>query len=174
MPFLDVAALLGADLDTSSLQTGLGSFAFHPAYATPGAAGEGKFYTVTSESPSTGTADFTNPFGVTTHFSVLSEWVVDASNPDSIDTGSKRVVLRIAEPHRDHNMGQIAFDPNATPGDADYGMLYIATGDGGGYIASQGDEIDPHRTAQNPSNPFGCILRIDPLGASTASSPTAS
>lgn len=172
VPFLDVDAFLGADLDTTSLQTGLSSFAFHPDYAVAGVAGEGRLYTVTSESVSTGTADFSNPFGQTTHYSVLSEWKVATSNPDAIDTRSRRVLMRIAEPHRDHNMGQIGFDPNATPGDADYGMLYIATGDGGNYFALAGDEIDPQRTAQNPSNPFGCILRIDPLGGSTPSSPT--
>ena len=86
VPFLNVRAFLGAGLDTTSIQTGLSSFAFHPSYSVPGDPGEGKLYTVTSESLSTGTADFDNPFGANTHFSVLSEWEVDASNPDVIDT----------------------------------------------------------------------------------------
>ncbi len=172
VPFLDVAAFLGADLDTVGLQTGLSTFAFHPDYASTGAAGEGRFYTVTSESAATGTADFDNPFGVATHFDVLSEWRVDAANPDAIDATSRRVLIRVVQPHRDHNMGQIGFDPNAAPSDADYGLLYIATGDGGNYSANAGGEIDPQRTAQDPNNTFGCILRIDPLGSGTPSYPT--
>ena len=44
---------------------------------------------------------------------------------------SRREVLRIGHPLRDHTIGQIAFNPNARPGDADYGMLYIGVGDGG-------------------------------------------
>lgn len=171
-PFLDVNEFLGEFLATDTLQTGLSTFAFHPDYAKPGADGEGRFYTVTSESISFFPPDFNNAFGMTSHYDVLSEWRVDASNPDVIDTSSRRVLMRIAQPHPDHNMGQIAFDPNAKPGDPDYGILYVAAGDGGGYNANQGGEIDPFRVAQDPSNPFGSIMRIDPLGTSTKTSPT--
>ena len=80
------------------------------------------------------------------------------------------MILSVAEPSVDHNMGQIGFNPNARPadgsfsGDSDFGMLYIAQGDGGAYNGSLGPGVDPIRAGQDLSNPFGSILRIDPLG----------
>jgi glucose/arabinose dehydrogenase len=87
---------------------------------------------------------------------------VDPHDPNRIDPASRREVLRIAHPLHDHVMGQIGFNPTAVPSDPDYGMLYIAVGDGGntwfGY-----KEVDAWRNAQNMGNPFGKLLRINPL-----------
>jgi hypothetical protein len=62
---------------------------------------------------------------------VLAEWSVDPANPSRADPASRREILRIAQHRRDHGTDQLMFDPNARPGDADYGMLYFASGDGG-------------------------------------------
>ena len=171
-PFLDAAAALGATLDTRGLQRGLVTFAFHPDYAEPGTEGFGKLYTSTSETPGSGEPDYRHPLGLVDHLGVVSEWSVDPSDPNRIDPLSRRVLLRTAQPSGDHTVSQIGFDPNAQPGDADFGMLYIAVGDGGGYSALAGEEIDPARVAQDPTNPFGAILRIDPLGTSSPANPT--
>ena len=170
--FLDAQSALQGSLLTNSLQLGVSTFAFHPDYSVPEAAGEGKFYTVTSQTSASGIADYVHPGGDSGRHSVLTEWIVDASDRDRIDPTSAREILRIALTSTDHTMAQVAFNPNAEPGGADYGMLYIAVGDGAGYFAQFGEEINPFRTAQDLTNPFGSILRIDPLGSSSAERPT--
>lgn len=69
------------------------------------------------------------------------------ANGDSIDTGSRRNVLGLAQPFANHNGGHIVFGPD--------GYLYIGFGDGG----SQGD---PRNNGQNYDAMLGSILRIDP------------
>jgi hypothetical protein len=169
--FLDVAAALGpGQLDTASIQTGVSTFAFHPDFATPGAAGFGKFYTSHMQVVGSGVPDFPSPplAPTVTHHDVLAEWSLDANDPSRIDPASKRELLRVAQPTRDHNMGQIAFDPNAGPGDPDRGILYVAMGDGGYPLGP----ADLYQTAQDRTDVFGSILRIDPLGTSTPERPT--
>ena len=48
------------------------------------------------------------------------------------------------------------FNPTAQPGSADYGVLYISSGDGGN---GNGWELNSNA----PDNVYGGILRIDPL-----------
>jgi glucose/arabinose dehydrogenase len=55
-------------------------------------------------------------------------------------------------------IGTIAFNPAAAPGSQDYGVLYIALGDGGA-------ANDPRDYSQSLSSPQGAILRIRPLPA---------
>ena len=55
----------------------------------------------------------------------------------------------------------LAFNPLARAGQPDFGLLYVGVADGG----SGGD---PMNMAQNPAFIFGKILRIDPLGTSSA------
>jgi len=88
----------------------------------------------------------------------LTEWTVDPNDPDKIDPNSAREILRISEPNFHHNTEQLMFNPNAEVGDADYGMLYIAAGDG--IVNPPGD---PFMEVQDLDNPRGKILRLDPL-----------
>jgi glucose/arabinose dehydrogenase len=67
----------------------------------------------------------------------------------------------VEEPFGNHNGGHVAFNPVASPGDADFGMLYVGVADGG----SGGD---PMNLARNLRSAFGKILRIDPLGSNSA------
>jgi hypothetical protein len=62
-----------------------------------------------------------------------------------------------------YNVGQLSFNPNAQPGDDDYGLLYIAVADGGsdGFPVSDTDPLD---NGQDLGTPLGKIIRIDPLG----------
>ncbi len=57
----------------------------------------------------------------------------------------RHIILKIAQPYRNHNGGMILFGPE--------GYLYIATGDGGA-------AGDPKNYAQNRSSLLGKILRI--------------
>lgn len=164
VPFLDVAKERGKAFVHDDAEKGLASLAFHPDYARTGAPGFGRIYTASTEAAGSGVADFDtpDPGGRVSHHDVIAEWRVDVSDWSRVDPSSRREVLRIAHPLRDHTVGQIAFNPNARPGDADYGTLYIGVGDGGDTFPARG-EIDAMRTAQNTRVPFGKILRINPL-----------
>lgn len=158
--FLDLRPVTSLVLNAG--QQGLNSIAFHPDYHTPGAPGEGKFYTTSSQSTASGTPDYPVPDGAPeTHHGVLHEWSVSA-DPDAIDPASLREVLRIGEPYSDHNLAQIAFNPNAGIGHPDEGLLFIAVADGGNVCCPR-PTVDPHLVGQDLSHPLGSILRIDPL-----------
>lgn len=159
-PFIDLNDIFGTDFFEGAREAGLRTFAFHPEYHTPGADGEGKFYTMASMSVDSGQAGvtlFDGPFDATIH-SVLTEWTVDATNPDKIDPASRREVFRIEEPAQNLNAEQLMFNPNAVPGDADFGMMYVTTGNGLFNFVP-----DPHLDVQDLSRARGKVLRLDPL-----------
>ncbi len=151
-PYLDVRTTVGASfMSGRGLGSGFGFAAFHPQFAA-----NGRFYTVHSETPN-GTADWTqaNP----SVQAVVTEWT--AANPSSNTfSGTRRELLRIGFGSNIHAIQQIDFNPNATVGSADYGLLYVAVGDGG-----QGTNSG-NTVPQNLSLPFGKLLRIDPTGSS--------
>ena len=160
-PFLDLTTALGGDFIGNGAQQGIRTFAFHPDFENVGTEGYGKFYTMASKTEESAadhpdTTVFPSPTSAVVHHDVLSEWTIDPNDPNRIDVNSERELFRIAQWRGAHNAGQLAFNPNAQPGDADYGLLYIGVGDGGG----QGDPFD---VAQDRSNPLGSVLRIDPL-----------
>ena len=137
------------------------SFAFHPQFAESDAPGFGKFYTFVDTADG-GRGDFTpGNHDKRPHDTVLLEW--RSQDPESAfyDGGSPRELMRIEQPYRIHNGGQIAFKPGAVPGDPDFGLLYLGVGDGGG-------PWDPLNLSQNLGRVFGKILRIDPLGTNSA------
>ncbi|HXX48964.1 MAG TPA: PQQ-dependent sugar dehydrogenase, partial [Myxococcota bacterium] len=69
----------------------------------------------------------------------------------SADAGSAQTILDLPQPFLDHKAGQLAFGPD--------GMLWIASGDGGG-------SNDPQNNGQSTSTLLGKILRIDVHGGS--------
>lgn len=147
---------------------GLMYFDFHPDFGTVGSAGEGKVYTGFKSSSGFGTVDYQAPGNGNQY--VIAEWEVSDSDPNMIDTTSYREVMRLgftgANPHA---IGEIAFNPLANPGDDDYGLLYAAIGDAG----ATGNVPPPTGYIQEIDNPFGKIIRIDPLqdGASNYTIP---
>ncbi|HEX3631935.1 MAG TPA: PQQ-dependent sugar dehydrogenase [Casimicrobiaceae bacterium] len=164
-PFLDMAiARKGSFTSTDLFEQGLNTFAFHPDFARSDRRGSGKFYTYSTETPQSGVPDFPtpDPAGGVAHHDVVAEWNVDPANPDRIDPSSRREILRIAHPLHDHVGGQLGFNPNARPGQSEYGLLYIGVGDGGNTVFRTG-KVDALRTAQSLLSPLGKILRIDPL-----------
>ena len=158
----------GFSYDTS--QQGFSYFAFHPEFAKYGI-----FYTVHSEEKNNRIPHFSITKRIfdskdntieSSHHDVIREW--KAANPAANTfTGTFREIMRIEQPYEDHNTGQLGFNPNAKPGDADYGMLYIALADGGSNSFPVSD-TDPLDNGQDLSTPLGKILRIDPFGNNSA------
>ncbi len=145
-------------------EAGFQSFAFHPDFYNTGTAGAGKFYTMHSSNNTTPTPDF-DPGGATAFHSVLLEW--QTSQPTSstfIPANAStpfREVARFDQPFSNHNAGLIAFNSYASAASGDRANLYVALGDGG-------SGNDPQNNGQNAGNPYGAILRIDPLGNNSA------
>ncbi len=151
----------GVGVQARSRELGFQSFAFHPQFGQTGTDGYGKFYTWT-DSRNTGPApDFTPSGGGDTHDTVLLEWTARNPMGTGYDGGLPRELLRVQQPYNNHNGGGIGFNPLASPGDSDFGLLYVSVADGG----SGGD---PLNHAQNLASTFGKILRIDPLGTNSA------
>ncbi|MEO8856769.1 MAG: PQQ-dependent sugar dehydrogenase [Burkholderiaceae bacterium] len=164
-PFLDLrVARKGRFTNAHLFEQGLSSFAFHPDFARSGQRGFGKLYTFSTEDAGNTVATFRSRVAQTDsgHHDVIIEWTVDAQDGNKVDAGSAREVMRIAHPRHDHVGGQLAFNPNARPGEADYGKLYIGVGDGGNTVPRNA-QVDEWRTAQDLRLPLGKILRIDPL-----------
>jgi glucose/arabinose dehydrogenase len=155
--YVDVKTVVGASfLSGRGLGSGFGFVAFHPQFRT-----NGKFYTVHTEAVDTPTVkvpDLT-PQPKTIVHGVVTEWT--ARTPSAkVFEGERRELLRIGFASYVHGIQQIAFNPTARPGDADYGLLYIAVGDGGTGVSTN----DP----QNLAIPQGKLLRIDPQGINSA------
>ncbi len=123
-PFLDI----GGEVRSGGEQ-GLLGLAFHPGFPT-----DPRFF-----------VDYTDLNGNT----VVSEFRVDATDPDLADPGSERQLLHVDQPYPNHNGGAVAFGAD--------GRLYIGMGDGG----SGGD---PHGNGQRADTLLGKILRIDVNG----------
>ena len=141
---------------------GVRGLAFHPDFAN-----NGKFYTSIMEDRPVTTAGHTYISDVASPISadsVLVEWTYD-HGLEQVDTTSYREVFRVGMPVYDHPIKQISFNRLAQPLDEDYGLLYIAHGDGSTQSADPGG-------GQN-SDGRGKILRIDPLidGANSYSVP---
>ncbi len=146
---------------------GLSYIAFHPDYGVAGSPGEGKLYTLyKTKEPGESTPDYsaadlpTKPGDVLSQFAI-AEWTVDSNDPNRIDISSRREVIRFelsGNAEDTHGVGQIAFNPFDKQGEPDYGILYIPLGDmySGGYLHNW-------QHVQDEDNPFGKILRINPL-----------
>ena len=152
---------------------GLVTFEFDPGYAT-----NGKFYTVHIETNSTdGTA---GRLPVTTKFpgfnasgytptarilpagssptrqAILIEWT-DTNRANGTFEGTARELLRLVYNSHIHPLGDITFHPTAQPGDAEWGAMYLASGDGG-----SGEKNATRTNPQRLDSMVGKILRIIP------------
>jgi glucose/arabinose dehydrogenase len=156
--YLDInAAAWGVSVQSMGRERGFQNFAFHPQFSQAGTPGFGKFYTYTDTSNQAPAADFTTTNPATTHDTVILEWTAKNPTAATYDGVPPRELLRLRQPFANHNGGHMAFNPLATRGTPEFGLLYIGVADGG----SGGD---PMRVGQNLGSAFGKILRIDPLG----------
>ncbi len=153
--YLDIRDHFEPDFHShAGLGSGAGFITFHPEFEE-----NGKFYTVHTERGGAFTKPTTFPAqqrqGSSATHGVITEWTADDPAANTF-SGTRREVMRLAFAGQIHGIQQIDFNPTAEPGDRDYGLLYIASGDGGIGVVTD----DP----QNLANPYGKILRIDPLG----------
>ena len=151
----------GLDVEASRRERGFQSFAVHPQFGEPGTPGFGKLYTYTDTSNTAPPADFVPDGGSDAQDTILLEWTAMDPTAAVYDGGPPRELLRVEQPFRNHNGGQLGFNPLAAPGDPDFGLLYVGSADGG----SGGDPLD---LAQNLGSILGKVLRIDPLGSNSA------
>jgi glucose/arabinose dehydrogenase len=134
-------------------ETGLLGFTFHPDYANAESPGYRKLYTYHSvpldpEAP----VDFEVPGSTIHHQNVLTEWQVDANNPNVVDVSTRREIFR------ESHIGNIHAG----------GMLEFGTD---GYLrGSIGTPPNQLLYGQDTSNIFGTIFRIDPLAPELTSS----
>lgn len=160
--YLDVnAPAWNVQVQSNGFERGIQSFAFHPQFNQRGTPGYGKFYTYTDTSNVTPKPDFVTAGTKRTHDTVLLEWTAKNPAAATYDGDGPRELLRAAQPFPNHNGGQIGFNRLAAPGSPEFGLLYVGLGDGG----AGGDTLN---VAQNLSQAFGKILRIDPLGKDSA------
>jgi hypothetical protein len=153
--YLDVAATFAPQFFSGrGLGQGFGYVAFHPEFGS-----NGRFYTIHTEQASltTEVPDYAQPN--TLFHGVITEWTATEPAADTF-AGSRREVLRIGFGGQIHGVQEINFNPTAKPGDGDYGLLYLAVGDGGQGVRN----TDP----QNLGMPHGKLLRIDPRGTNSA------
>jgi len=160
--YLDLtAATWGLNVEATGRERGFQSFAFHPEFGRAGTPGFGRFYTYFDTSNTAPIPDFIPGGDDSAQDTVLLEWRAQTPGAATYDGGLPRALMRIEQPFRNHNGGQIGFNPLVSSGDADFGLLYVGLADGG----SGGD---PLNLAQNPASVFGKILRLDPLGSDSA------
>ena len=159
---LDVAAARAGRFVQDTSQMGLRSFAFHPDFGKADRPGHLKLYTLVTEAvaaPAPGAPLFDGPFQAIFH-DVLLEWTARSAGALTVDPGSARELLRIAQYKTDHNADQVVFNLKAkSPDHPDYGKLYFGVGDGGNVLSHS----DPFDQAQDGGQALGKIFRIDPL-----------
>jgi hypothetical protein len=147
-------------VESGGNERGFQSFALHPQFGQPGTPGYGKFYTWADSRNTEPAPDYTPSGDNDSHDIVLSEWTARNPGAATYDGGQPRELLRIQQPYRNHNGGQIGFSSIASPGDTDFGMLYVSIADGG----SGGD---PLGHGQDLGSALGKLFRIDPLGSNS-------
>ncbi len=159
------------------LASGFISFEFDPDYAR-----NGKFYTIHLEDPSLpgspvpdnrnvpglktsgyAATPAIHTHGKTEREAVLIEWT-DTDTSNTTFEGTAREIMRLEYTGRIHPMGDLAFNPAARPGDPDWRVMYLSTGDGGNGEQKSDVRSNPQRLDML----VGKILRIIPdLGAHT-------
>jgi glucose/arabinose dehydrogenase/mono/diheme cytochrome c family protein len=153
IPYFELARFNSDFIHAPGLATGLGSFAFHPQFLE-----NGLFYTAHTEKAGTKPADFYFADSIKVALQwVLTEWKTDDPLAEKFD-GVPRELLRINMLAQIHGMQEVAFNPNAKPGEEEYGLLYVGIGDGG--LSENGF---PDICASRKSL-WSSVIRIDPTG----------
>lgn len=161
-PFLDLLKIRGSKFYSDNEDVGLRSLAFHPEFSIKGKPGYLHLYTLhseTADSINENTPVYPNNAKNTNHYDVISEWKVDPNNQNLILSESQREIIRIAQREEYNNLGSIGFDPTISNSDPNYGLLYFSLGT---------SRLKQHK-AQDLTNYFGKILRIDPVVGSNTS-----
>ncbi|CAG5017213.1 hypothetical protein DYBT9275_05725 [Dyadobacter sp. CECT 9275] len=151
--FLDLREKVASFINVTGLGTGLGSFAFHPEYLS-----NGLIYITHTETFKGQKADYEYADSIRVKLQwVLSEWKMNDVHSPTFE-GTRRELLRINVPGDVHGVQDIGFEPGISKGEANYGKLFMGTGDGGATIGKHPE------LAHNLRSFLGTIIRIDPLG----------
>lgn len=173
IPFIDFKALFPRFVAETSFASGLLALTFDPDYRR-----NGRFYTIhmedmtqaTPADPRSGvmpglnlgtykvTAGVPTPSGPVPLIreAVVVEWTHRATA--KAFSGSAREILRVQLMNSVHPTNDLSFNPAARPGDADWRVLYISTGDSGA-----GEQSDIRRLNPQRLDHFGGkIIRIIP------------
>lgn len=150
--YLDLTSAFPHLKTSPGLASGFVSFDFHPEFAA-----NGKFYTVHSEviNADNETDMLAPPVGNVVQANVVTEWTASTPSAPAFQ-GSRRELMRLGALGPFHPIGDVTFNPAASVGDPDYGMLYISIGDG------QSFNLNHTGNLQRPDSYLGSILRIDP------------
>jgi autotransporter-associated beta strand protein len=163
-PLLDISSIESAiPLNGAYDERGLLGLAFSPGFSDSTSSGYHTLYTYQSERAGTATADFGPAAGTASsidHQNVLVQWKVSATNPNVVDTSTRKDLIREDHPAGNHNGGTVAFGPD--------GDLYLAIGDGGSSNDSGNGHIVSTGNAQALNVAMGKMLRIDPNGTNSA------
>ncbi len=155
--YLDLKVEMANFIDNPGYGTGLGSFDFHPEFDK-----NGLLYTTHTEPSRTSIADFAIHDSIRTTLQwVVTEWKVDKPSAKKF-SGKKREVLRADMVGGAHGFQELTFNPLAKKGGAEYGLLYLGTGDGSAALAGYPFLCD------NPNKIWSSIIRIDPLGRNSS------
>lgn len=154
--YMDMQQLMPRFINAPGHATGFGSFAFHPDFRH-----NGLLYTTHTEAAGSQPADFVYDDTLNVKLQwVLSEW--KTASPTAFPfSGERRELLRINMIGQSHGVQEITFNPLATPGDEDFGLLYIGVGDGGSA------ERGILHINKGPEHVWSSILRIDPAGSNS-------
>jgi glucose/arabinose dehydrogenase len=96
-------------------------------------------------------------FGSSEREAVLIEWT-DTNASNTTFEGTARELMRLQFSGRIHPMADLVFNPTARPGDPDWRVMYVATGDGGNGEQTSDVRSNPQRLDML----VGKILRIIP------------
>ena len=129
-PFLDIQDRV----NDTDFEQGLLGLAFHPKFAK-----NGHFF-----------VSYTDANGD----SKVARFHVPPATPDDADETSELLILEIAEPDVNHNVGWLGFGPSDR-------LLYIGSGDGGGFRDDNPGHPPEIGNGQDSTNLLGAILRID-------------
>lgn len=158
-PFMDLTGRM-IPIDPGYDERGLLGLAFHPQFKT-----NGKFYVFYTAPPRPGTPVPGGPGATWDNLTRISEFKVSATNPNSADMTTERILVQDDHPYLNHNGGALAFGPD--------GFLYISIGDGGNADdVGNGHVSDWYVTNAGGNgqdiyqNLMGDILRIDVNGGS--------
>lgn len=162
VPFIDISSKM-ISLNSGYDERGLLGLAFHPDYAS-----NGRVFLHYNAPPAAGGPEAGELWNNLTR---ISEFTVSATNPNTVDISSEKIILQVNQPQGNHQGGTIAFGPD------DY--LYIALGDGGGaHDVGPGHledwyEVNEGGNGQNiEESLLGNILRIDINNGNPYSIPT--
>src|SRR3954468_1161128 len=95
--------------------------------------------------------------GPTLREGVVVEWT-DTNTSNTTFEGTAREIMRLRLNARIHPIGDLMFNPSARPGDAEWRVLYIGSGDSGSGESRTGIRSNPQRL----DTMVGKILRIIP------------